>query len=414
MRSNKLITFLALTILISACNNSKKKAEKDSSDNQKLVHSIPSPAGTESSLPSLFTDNNIALLSWVDRVNDSTVSLNYSSLLDGVWQQPKEIIQGNDWFVNWADFPSITASNGNLLSHILKKSSKGTYSYDIKINVLPAGDSLWSNDLPLHTDGTESEHGFVTALPYQDNSFFITWLDGRNTVGQGHGNEHAGAMSIRAAEVSPNGTVSNEVMLDDSTCDCCQTIAAITNNGPVVLYRDRSEDEIRDISITRLVNGEWTAPKTIYDDGWQIKGCPVNGPKAAVMGNSLGVTWFTAANNEPKVKIVFSADGGEHFDAPIIISDKAPIGRVDILMINNENAIVSWMENTESDARLMAMKVNKSGKKSDPIVVNSLGASRNSGFPQMGLIEDKVHFAWTDVKDETSTIKMAYILLDSF
>ncbi|MCM4167195.1 hypothetical protein KCTC52924_02775 [Arenibacter antarcticus] len=414
MCCTKLTTFLALIILSASCNFGDKKIKQPTAEKKELVHYITSPAGTESSLPSLFTDKDKAILSWVDKVNDSMARLNYSHLIDGVWQQPKEIIQGADWFVNWADFPMITESNGNLLSHILKKSTKGTYSYDIKMNVLPKGELQWSRDLPLHTDGTESEHGFVTAMPYRESSFFITWLDGRNTGGAGHGNEHGGAMSLRAAEVAPDGTVSHEVMLDDRSCDCCQTTAAITNNGPVVLYRDRSDDEIRDISITRMVNGEWTSPESIYDDGWKIKGCPVNGPKADVMGNVLGVTWFTAANNEPKVKIAFSSDGGAHFDAPILISDQGPLGRVDIVMVDTDNAIVSWMEATKNDARLLAMKVTKSGKISAPIVVDSLGASRRSGFPQMGLVKNKVHFAWTDVTDEVTRIKTAYIMLESF
>ena len=109
-------------------------------------------------------------------------------------------------------------------------------------------------------------------------------------------------MTLRAAIVSERGEVSKDILLDNRSCDCCQTTAAITTNGPVVIYRDRSEEEIRDISIVRQVEGKWTAPKVIHSDNWQINGCPVNGPKVASLGNNLAVAWFTAAGDQPKGK----------------------------------------------------------------------------------------------------------------
>ncbi|WP_291870868.1 hypothetical protein [Maribacter sp.] len=412
MKHIKIFVALIVTILLASCNANEKKEKTE----KEIVHHVSSPAHAGSSLPALFTDNNKTLLSWVTQVDDSIAQLNYSYLVAGKWQEPKEIISGADWFVNWADFPLIAENNGNLLSHVLKKSSKEIFSYDIKLNVLPKGKTQWNTGLSLHTDGTKTEHGFVTTLPYKQNSFFITWLDGRNMVGSssGHGHGAKGSMSIRAAEVSTDGTVSNNVLLDDRTCSCCQTTAAITDNGPVVLYRDRSNEEIRDISITRRVNGEWTKPKAIHDDGWKINGCPVNGPKISAIGNNLVVAWFTAVNNEPKVKLVFSSDGGENFDNPILISNLNTMGRVDVIMLDNENAIASWMETVDSEAQIKAMKINKSGQKSTPIVVSRLGNSRSTGFPQMGLVNDKVHFAWTDVTNEISTIKTAYVLLKVF
>ena len=352
-------------------------------------------------------------MSWVEKVDDSTTQLKYAQLINGEWKEPQLIIQDRDWFVNWADFPAIAENDGNLISHVLKKSSSETFSYDVKLNVLPKGESQWTTDLQLHSDATKTEHGFVTSLPFKDDSFFVTWLDGRNTSGSGH-DQHGGAMSIRSAEVSSKGIVSNEALLDDRTCDCCQTTASITANGAVVIYRDRSEDEFRDMSIVRFVEGEWTTPKSIYNDNWQIKGCPVNGPKSAAIANNLVVAWFTAANKEAKVKVVFSSDGGESFDEPIRIGKSNVMGRVDIALIDSENAIVSWMETIDKEARIMGVKVHKSGKIAMPVIISRLGASRKTGFPQMELVGDKVHFAWTDLSDDITTIKTAYARLDRF
>ena len=311
MKYLKFIGIATITLLISC--NSNKKTEKNLQEKRiEAVHAITSPVKKGSSLPVLFTNKtDKTFLSWVTKVNDSITALNYSYLADNKWQESKEILRGNNWFVNWADYPTISENNGNLISHVLKKSSKDTYSYDIKLNVLPQQKMQWNTNLPLHTDGTKTEHGFVTILPYKENAFFITWLDGRNMASNAGHDMHGanGAMSIRTAEISAEGVVTNDILLDAKTCSCCQTTAATTNNGPVVLYRDRSETEIRDIVITRNVNGKWTAPKPIHNDNWKINGCPVNGPKIDVIGNDVAVAWFTAVNDEPKVKVVFSTDG---------------------------------------------------------------------------------------------------------
>ncbi|NNL00996.1 MAG: hypothetical protein HKP39_01840 [Eudoraea sp.] len=378
----------------------------------KKVHYINSLAEENSSLPYLFSSKEKTLMSWVEMRKDTIAILYYAELKNGEWQTPKEIIRGNDWFVNWADFPMITENKGHLMSHVLKKSSPDTYSYNIKLNVLPKDSTDWITDLPLHTDGTTTEHGFVTALPYKENSFFITWLDGRNT--QEKVDSSRGAMTLRAAEVSAYGEVHNDTVLDSRTCDCCQTTAVITSNGPVVIYRDRSEEEIRDVSIVRNVAGKWTAPKTIYPDNWLIKGCPVNGPKAANLGNNLAVAWFTAAKDQPKVNLVFSNDGGISFDNPIQIDDATAIGRVDVLLLEKGIAIVSWMQMEDKGAVLKAVKADSSGNMGEPILIARLESSRSTGFPQMELVGDNVYFAWTHVSEVGSSVKTAHVSKDLF
>jgi hypothetical protein len=402
----KLLFGLLCFLLIVSCGEKPKKEAA-------LINDIDAPSGPYSSLPSMFSNTKHTLMSWVEKVDDSTTQLKYARLINGEWNEPQLILQGRDWFINWADFPAIAENNGHLISHVLKKSSKETFSYDVRLNVLAKGDSQWATDIQLHSDATKTEHGFVTTLPYKEDSFFITWLDGRNTSSSSH-DDHNGAMTIRAAEVSSKGTVSNEALLDDRTCDCCQTTASITTNGPVVIYRDRSEEEVRDMSIVRLVNGEWTTPKSIYNDNWQIKGCPVNGPKSAAIANNLVVAWFTAANIEAKVKVVFSSDGGESFEEPIRIGKSNVMGRVDIALIDSENAIVSWMETIDEEAQIMGVKVHKSGKIAIPVIISRLDASRKTGFPQMELVGDKVHFAWTELSDDITTIKTAYVRLNRF
>ncbi len=408
MRYRPCIFFLIIVILISC-----KQVSKDQLPEVKvsIVQDVTSPAGVSSSLPHLVSNSDVTLLSWVETKGDTVTGFYFSKLLDGIWQKPESIFQGKDWFVNWADYPMIAENKGNYWSHILKKSTEGTYSYDVKMNLKPKGSTEWYTEMPLHTDGTPTEHGFVTVLPHKD-AFFVTWLDGRNTEENELGER--GAMTLRAATVSTDGNVTEEKELDARTCDCCQTTAAITTNGPVVLYRDRSEEEVRDIYIVRQVDGEWTRPKSIYADGWEIKGCPVNGPKVATLGNNLVAAWFTAAQEKAKVQVVFSQDGGENFHAPILLAEGTTIGRVDVVWIDEETAVVSWMESEGKTARLQAAKVAINGKVSEKLTLVEMASSRQAGFPQLEKVDDMLYFAWTDVSKGISQVRTAKVLLNAF
>ncbi|MEA1786380.1 hypothetical protein U1E44_09780 [Arenibacter sp. GZD96] len=400
----KEIALLCMLSLLSSCHTSVKK-------DTEIVHTLRTPAGMGSFFPSLVAHPEGAWLTWMQKTNDTVVALKYAVLKGETWESEETIVQGTDWFVNWADFPSIAIQNQNLLAHTLQKSSSGTYSYDIKLHLLPKNEEMWQINMPLHEDNTPTEHGFVTMLPYRENSFFVTWLDGRHTA-QGGEHEHHGAMSLRSAEVLTTGEVIGETLLDARTCDCCQTTAAITKNGPVVLYRDRSEDEIRDISIVRWVHGAWTAPQPIYNDNWQINGCPVNGPKAAARDTNLAVAWFSAADANPTVKVVFSSDGGAHFDTPITVSEKQTIGRVDVVFIDDDTVVVSYMETGEEGAYLKAVKVPRSGTIATPMLVTKMDASRSSGFPQMELVDHRLIFAWTATDKKQPEVKMAAIRIE--
>lgn len=399
--------FLALSLLVIASCTSKKKELKFQSD--LAIKYSTGPAKSPSSVPHLFADKNgSAYLSWVEK-RDTLNQLMFSQLKDGQWLKPKLIASGNTWFLNWADYPMIaTDGGGNFISHILDKSGAGTYSYDIKIFTSTDHGNNWKPPFTLHNDKKQAEHGFVTMVPYEDK-IFISWLDGRNTImedakGMDH-NDHQGAMSLRAAIIDYSGNKVSEWELDNKTCDCCQTTAVITDNGPVVIYRDRSEEEIRDISIVRYINGNWTKPQLIFQDIWKISGCPVNGPSASANGNNMAVAWFSAPEGKAGVKVIFSLDGGATFTKPVRVDEGKPIGRVDVVLLDNKTSMVCWMEGGD----VKAVKVNFDGTKGSPITIASTSEARSSGFPQMTKSGNELIFAWTDDKDKT--VKVANLPL---
>jgi len=395
--------FLLLCALAANCSE-----RKNTTVHLHPVALMKSPALLNSAEPFLFTDSKDQVyLSWIEK-HDGASQLKFSRLEAEKWTEPVVIASGSSWFVNWADYPMMASHNGNYVAFYLDKSGESTYAYDVKL-VTSTGGMMWDNPIVLHDDKKQAEHGFVTMLPYGDN-FFIAWLDGRNTVMEGmdgeedHGDHH-GAMSLRAAVIDATGTKINEWELDNKTCDCCQTTAAITSNGPVVVYRDRSDEEIRDMSIVRLVNNEWTTPQLVHKDEWKITGCPVNGPRISSIDNQVAVAWFTAAGDTAKVKVAFSANGGETFEDPIRIDEGQALGRVDIVLLDAERAVVSWMEGSTIKARI----IHRNGELDAPLEIANSSGSRTSGFPQMTKSGDVLIFAWTD--DNEKIIKTASVLL---
>jgi len=407
----KLLHAILVIIMLASCNDSNETGNNSNETVkvENLLKQLISPADSASTEPYLFSDKSgLVYLSWIEKTKDSS-KLRFSVLNNEVWSEPNTIASGNNWFVNWADYPMLASDGNNLMAHILQKSAEGTYTYDVKIITSTDKGKSWSDLKILHDDAKQAEHGFVSLIPYQDQ-FFVSWLDGRNTVSEKgettvHHEGHNGPMSLRAAVVNKQGIKTAEWELDNRVCDCCQTSAALTANGPVVIYRDRSEEEIRDISIVRFVNGKWTEPQTIFPDQWKITGCPVNGPRADALGNNLAIAWFSSPDTTAQVNIIFSDDGGASFNKPIRINEEKAIGRVDLVMLDEKSAMVSWMEG----AVVKAARVFKDGKKDPVVTIAYSSESRSSGFPQMTKAGNNLIFAWTNDKDKT--IKVAKLAL---
>ncbi len=407
----KLVLFIGLfSFVFLQCKDAASSKSKKLDSQNAVVDSLSNPTKIDSQTPRLFSSAATLYMSWVT-FKDDLDYLYYSSYTGNTWSTPEVIASGNTWFTNWADFPAIAQNNGSLLSSYLQKSDKAAYSYDVKLNYKNRDSTSWKKNFLLHTDGTKTEHGFVSMIAANNqDEFFVTWLDGRNTIESDptdheNGNHSGpGAMTLRGAMVDIQGNVINSKELDHRICDCCQTSAAMTLNGPVVLYRDRTHEEIRDISIVRWqADNTWSAPKTIHTDNWQIAGCPVNGPAVAAFEKNLAVAWFTAANEIPKVQVVFSSNNGETFGKPIHINTQETLGRVDIVALNNTEAVVSWMERDINDvAYVQIAKITNSGEKGPTITLTKTNAGRASGFPQIELLNGSIYAAMT-LLDETNT-----------
>jgi hypothetical protein len=361
------------------------------------VH-VDVPAAAGAALPHVADAGEHAILSWVEP-GDSGHVLRFAQWDGAEWAEPRTVAEGTGWFVNWADFPSVVALDGNdLAAHWLQRSAAGTYAYDVMVSRSRDGGATWSEGVRPHSDGTPTEHGFVSLFP-MDGDVGVVWLDGRKFAERGAA-PVTNEMTVRYATLG-GPTATAESVLDERACDCCQTAVAMTARGPLIAYRDRSPDEIRDISVTRLVDGAWTEPRTLHDDNWQIDACPVNGPQADARGDDVAIAWFTAANDAPRVHVAFSRDAGETFSAPVRVDGGNPLGRVDVLLLDGHRALVLWLERTTDAGGVMARIVAENGQAGEPATIAQTLAQRPSGFPRMGRYGSSVLLAWTEPGDSS-------------
>lgn len=359
------------------------------------VEMLPSPTAAGSAEPNLaVAPSGRVYMTWLEPI-DSAFALRFASWGGGGWNAALTVRAGRDFFVNWADFPSIdVADDTHLAVHWLQRTGKTSYAYGVRIAQSADGGATWSNPVTPHRDSAQQEHGFVTMWREQ-GKLGAAWLDGRKFSKDGH--DMSNEMMLVSTTITASGGIGPETRLDERTCDCCQNAAAMTASGPIIAYRNRSADEIRDIYVTRRVANRWVPGRPVHDDGWKIAACPVNGPALAARNRDVALAWFTAARDTAKVNVAFSSDAGATFGAPIRVDAGKPGGRVDVVLLNDRTALVSWIERKNGDtAAVQVRRVGIKGEAAAPVTIATSSAARASGFPKMVMSGDQVYFAWTE------------------
>jgi hypothetical protein len=413
MRSVLMVLLTALSL--TGCQSEETVSVKRSPDAlSSRIENVAHPAGPGSGMPFLSAGREDSLLmSWIERGAEGLDAVRVARRVGEQWSEPVTVVERTDLFVNWADFPSVVqTAEGPMYVHWLQRAGSGTYEYDVMTSISLDDGLTWSAAQVLHDDGVLSEHGFVSIVPdpTQGGSAGVVWLDGRNMTGHGH--DHGeGAMTLRFARMHPDGTITDRTELDERVCECCQTGMVPVGSGYVAVYRDRSEEEIRDIAIVRQVDGVWSEPALVHRDGWKIAACPVNGPQIDARDHELVVAWMTGAEGLDRVFAAFSADGGASFGDPIRVDAGSPLGRVDTVLLEDGSALVVWLEQDEANAGVMSRRVEADGTVGAPVRIGASQALRAAGFPRIQRIGDHLYVAWTE-PGESSEIRLAQISLE--
>jgi hypothetical protein len=349
------------------------------------------------------TADGALLLSWLEPRSGGSEDgyrLRMARFDGRAWGEPATIAEDRPFLANWADVPSVTdVRSGLLYAQWLERPDPDAGGYDAIVARSTDDGETWAVIGPLHDDDTPTEHGFVSLVP-EAGGVRAFWLDGREmdveaAIEAGRAVHGIGAMTLRTALVTTH--VGPDSVLDDRVCECCPTSAAITRNGAILVYRDRGDDERRDIAVLRRTTEGWSPRAHVHDDGWTIRACPVNGPAVAARGSDVAVAWFTGADGRPRVSVAFSSDAGATFETSVELDADAPVGRVDCALDAEGDAIVTWLGGGAEAGALHLRRLHRDGRESAPVTVAVPGGGRPVGMPRVAMIDERLALVvWTE------------------
>jgi len=346
------------------------------------------------------------VLSWLEPAGDAGTALRFALLGSDGWTEPRTVVTADDVVVNWTDLPSVVPITSDvLIAHWLKAAPNSFAAYDIAYATSADGGRTFKVHGLLNDDGALTEHGFVSLFPW-DDAIGAVWLDGRRLAelfesGEFDPDGPPVGMSLQFAKIAYDGTVDQRGEIDELVCDCCPTSAALAGADPVIVYRDRSPEEIRDIAVRRHANGSWSDPVILGPDGWQIEGCPVNGPAIAARGDAVVAAWFTAPEGQPRVRAARSTDGGRTFGAAIDVDSDGAFGYVDVELLADGDALVSWWRRgTQGEIELAIRRIGEDGALGEPQAAVTAAVGQPVDVPQLAISGDAAIIAWTDPSDE--------------
>ena len=361
------------------------------------VEPVTAPAAGSSSEPQMTTQGGKVMLSWLE-LGDDRVSLKFSERSASGWTEARTAASGADFMVNEADVPSVRRlADGSIVAQWLQEDGPDPEAYKLRLSWSKDDGRTWSPSITAHRDTVQTQHGFASLFQAPGAGLGLVWLDGRAVSDAPDG---AGNMQLRAATFDASGKLQKESVVASRVCECCPTAAAETADSIVVAYRGRSTREVRDVFVTRLVNGQWAAPVAVHNDGWVIEACPVNGPAISARGATVAVAWFTGVGGTGHAYVAFSRDGGKTFAAPVRLDQATALGRVGVTFLADGSAVGTWVEFASGNkpSAFMARRVDSQGRRGDAVRIADSGGMRQ---PRVAAAGNEVLFAWTSVEGGT-------------
>ena len=359
------------------------------------IQPLAAPAAGTSLAPQLTTSARGTILSWIEQ-GDATTALKFSERTGDGWTPAMTVASGGNWFVSYADVPSVVRkADGTLVANWLVETDASIEAYNLLLSYSRDNGRTWASPFMPHADGTMTQHGFASFFELPGNALGLVWLDGRQQELDTTSPE-GGAMSLRAATYDAGWNQTSDAVVDVRVCECCPTSVAVTADGVLTAYRDRSDAEVRDIRVSRLRDGVWQPGPLVHADGWTIPACPVNGPALSARDRRVAAAWFTVANDEGHAFLAFSDDAGQSWDEPVRLDDAVSLGHVDVELLGDGSALAMWVEFAGQRGQVRVRRIERSGGRSAPITVAGSGSGRPSGIPRLAHSGGEIVLAWTE------------------
>lgn len=286
------------------------------------------------------------------------------------------------------------------------------------------GGRTFDAPVALQADGAPGDRGWPSLAVDDRGAPHALWLDHRglaaDTSGQathrhhgatGSAAEGAGVASKSALYYAGVQRPGAERALARGVCYCCKTaLAAGPGRTLYAAWRHVYAGNIRDIAFTASRDGgrTFSDPVRVSDDGWQIAGCPDDGPALAVDATgAVHVVWPTViAGPEPEGALFYArSDDGRTFTPRMRVPalGGAKPGRPYIAVGSGAIAI-AWDE-LRGGKRVAAVRTlrRRSGGQLSADVPVILGEGA-AAYPVLAPVAGGVVAAWTSGPAESSRI----------
>lgn len=255
------------------------------------------------------TSSGDVMLSWTEKDDQGLVSfcVAFSKNQGKTFSDKKVIFSGNGiGNSRMMRAKVLSKKNGTFVSIFTNRgesapnaSGRGGRSSNIVFCESKDGGNTWTKPANVDSDPKQGiVRGFFDAIVMSNDEIAVAYL---KDVANSTKHEERDLRLV----ISKDGVFQPERLIDPVVCDCCPINFLIDAEGRLnVFYRDNN-DNIRDIA--RIVSGDngqtFSKPEIVFNDKWEINGCPHSGAVSTINGKGGLVSWFSGTVNEMGIRV---------------------------------------------------------------------------------------------------------------
>jgi len=301
------------------------------------------------------------------------------------------------------DAPSVAvARDGAVYVAWTSRAGGGAHATTLYVSASRDGGRSFDAPARVNDDSKPGVHGMHSLAVGEDGRVYVAWLDERDIPADAdgahekmpmHGEHNREVFFSYSADGGRTFSKNRRVAVE--ACPCCKTSLAVSRDGRVYVgWRQVLPGDFRHVAVASSADGGETfdAPTVVSDDRWELRGCPVSGPAlAAGDGERLTVVWFTAGDaGTPGLYSSESSDGGRTFAPRRVVSEISVRGTPQLLSDARGVFAVFEGEGADGSAALLEASLNRENGDA-PNGRAQLGAGE---LPSAALLDGRIYTAY--------------------
>ncbi|RPH54353.1 hypothetical protein EHM82_06995, partial [bacterium] len=202
-----------------------------------------------------------------------------------------------------------------------------------------------------------------------------------------------------SAKLLGTRVLAGETTLDPRVAAGSGTSAAMTWDGPVVVYQDLGAGNERAIAVVGRQDARWTDPRPVHDEEWRPAEKPESGLHVTAERRQVAVAWLAGTSRGPRLVVAFSGDAGRTFGAPVEVdaTENSPVGPVAVDLDDDGHALLLWTADTRAaEAALHLARVSPDGRQGEALVLAKGSSATSMGTPQIARAGGQVAVTWLE------------------